>query len=233
MSSTGRRRCSTSAPPGMSPRSSPAPPGPDLVSPGAIAFKTGTSYGYRDAWATGFDGRHTVGVWVGRPDGAPVPGLIGIDAAAPILLDAFARIGPTTPLRAAPPGIVEATCGEPASAAPPLPLAERAERCGRRAAGDRLPAAWRADRPRHQRRRSDAACPEGARRLASLHVVRRWRADRDGGVRQRGFVEACRPGFRRPHGHRRPRRLRDGHRLSRIACHTNETGGAPCRILLW
>jgi penicillin-binding protein 1C len=58
-----------------------------------IAFKTGTSYGYRDAWSVGFDGRMTIGVWVGRPDGAPVPGLIGRSAAAPILFDAFARSG--------------------------------------------------------------------------------------------------------------------------------------------
>ncbi len=92
-------------------------PGPDHVSPGSIAFKTGTSYGYRDAWAIGFDGEHVIGVWVGRPDGAPVPGLIGIDAAAPILMDAFARIGGTTPLRAAPPGIIEAT-----TASLPAPL---------------------------------------------------------------------------------------------------------------
>jgi len=92
-------------------------PGPDHVSPGSIAFKTGTSYGYRDAWAVGFDGKHVIGVWVGRPDGAPVPGLIGVDAAAPILMDAFARLGPTTPLRAAPPGIVEAS-----AASLPAPL---------------------------------------------------------------------------------------------------------------
>ncbi|WP_244443053.1 penicillin-binding protein 1C [Bradyrhizobium sp. Ai1a-2] len=58
-----------------------------------IAFKTGTSYGYRDAWSVGFDGRITIAVWVGRPDGAPVPGLIGRGAAAPILFDAFARTG--------------------------------------------------------------------------------------------------------------------------------------------
>ncbi|MBO4224624.1 penicillin-binding protein 1C [Bradyrhizobium neotropicale] len=58
-----------------------------------IAFKTGTSYGYRDAWSVGFDGRITIGVWVGHPDGAPVPGLIGRSAAAPILFDAFARTG--------------------------------------------------------------------------------------------------------------------------------------------
>ncbi len=83
--------------------------GPDHVSPGLIAFKTGTSYGYRDAWAIGYDGKHVIGVWVGRPDGAPVPGLVGVDAAAPILMDAFARLGPTTPLPAAPPGIVQAS----------------------------------------------------------------------------------------------------------------------------
>jgi len=58
-----------------------------------IAFKTGTSYGYRDAWSIGFDGRMTIGVWVGRPDGAPVPGIAGRTAAAPILFDAFARTG--------------------------------------------------------------------------------------------------------------------------------------------
>jgi penicillin-binding protein 1C len=58
-----------------------------------IAFKTGTSYGYRDAWSVGFDGRYTIGVLVGRPDGAPVPGLLGRAAAAPILFDAFARTG--------------------------------------------------------------------------------------------------------------------------------------------
>lgn len=81
-------------------------PTPAHARAGSIAFKTGTSYGYRDAWAIGFDGRHVVGVWVGRPDGAPVPGLIGIDAAAPILIDAFARLGPPTPLPAAPPGIL-------------------------------------------------------------------------------------------------------------------------------
>jgi penicillin-binding protein 1C len=58
-----------------------------------IAFKTGTSYGYRDAWSIGFDGRMTIGVWVGRPDGAPAPGIVGRTAAAPILFDAFARTG--------------------------------------------------------------------------------------------------------------------------------------------
>jgi penicillin-binding protein 1C len=58
-----------------------------------IAFKTGTSYGYRDAWAMGFDRRHTIGVWVGRADNGAVQGLVGRVIAAPILFDAFARIG--------------------------------------------------------------------------------------------------------------------------------------------
>lgn len=69
-----------------------APP-PANALPGRIAFKTGTSYGFRDAWSIGFDARVTVAVWVGRPDGAPVPGLVGRSHAAPILFDAFARIG--------------------------------------------------------------------------------------------------------------------------------------------
>src|SRR3546814_3967145 len=42
-----------------------------------VAWKTGTSYGFRDAWAIGGTRRHTVGVWVGRPDGTPLPGQYG------------------------------------------------------------------------------------------------------------------------------------------------------------
>ena len=68
-------------------------PPPENGAHNRIAFKTGTSYGYRDAWSVGFDGKITIGVWVGRPDGAPVPGLVGRTAAAPILFDAFARTG--------------------------------------------------------------------------------------------------------------------------------------------
>ena len=68
-------------------------PPPENAAHNRIAFKTGTSYGYRDAWSIGFDGRMTIGVWVGRPDGSPVPGLVGRSAAAPILFDAFARTG--------------------------------------------------------------------------------------------------------------------------------------------
>ncbi|MCQ0988831.1 penicillin-binding protein 1C [Jiella marina] len=75
-------------------------------SPGEIAHKTGTSYGYRDAWTIGYDGRHVVGVWIGRPDGAPVPGLFGQSAAVPVMHDVFARIGPVTRLSGPPPGIL-------------------------------------------------------------------------------------------------------------------------------
>jgi penicillin-binding protein 1C len=85
-----------------------APP-PDNAPAGRIAYKTGTSYGYRDAWAIGFDGRMTIGVWVGRPDGAPVPGLVGRASAAPILFDAFARSGHApTPLPHPPKGVIVA-----------------------------------------------------------------------------------------------------------------------------
>ncbi len=58
-----------------------------------LAYKTGTSYGYRDAWSVGFDGRHVLGVWVGRADAGAVPGLSGYVSAAPILFEAFARAG--------------------------------------------------------------------------------------------------------------------------------------------
>ncbi|MCF8476968.1 MAG: penicillin-binding protein 1C [Pseudolabrys sp.] len=87
---------------------------PPLNAPhGRLAFKTGTSYGYRDAWAVGFDGRMAVGVWVGRPDGSPVPGLVGRASAAPILFDAFARSGLTPrPLPASPKGTVFAATGQ-------------------------------------------------------------------------------------------------------------------------
>ena len=91
-----------------------APP-PDNAPHGRIAFKTGTSYGYRDAWAIGFDGRMTVGVWVGRADGAPVPGLVGRASAAPILFEAFARSG------SAPAGLPRAPRGAIFAASNKLP----------------------------------------------------------------------------------------------------------------
>jgi penicillin-binding protein 1C len=54
-----------------------------------VAFKTGTSYGFRDAWAIGYDAEYSVGVWVGRPDGGYTPGLAGLHNAVPIMLEVF------------------------------------------------------------------------------------------------------------------------------------------------
>ncbi|EPO5265427.1 peptidoglycan glycosyltransferase PbpC [Providencia rettgeri] len=50
-----------------------------------LAWKTGTSYGYRDAWAIGVNPRYTIGVWVGRPDATPVAGQLGFATAIPIM----------------------------------------------------------------------------------------------------------------------------------------------------
>jgi penicillin-binding protein 1C len=52
-----------------------------------VAWKTGTSYGFRDAWALGSTRRYTVGVWVGRPDGTPLPGQYGVVTALPLLFE--------------------------------------------------------------------------------------------------------------------------------------------------
>jgi penicillin-binding protein 1C len=72
-----------------------------------VAYKTGTSYGYRDAWSIGFDGRHVIGVWVGRADNGSVPGITGIKTAAPILFEALDQFGSElTPFRDAPAGAV-------------------------------------------------------------------------------------------------------------------------------
>lgn len=78
---------------------------PAGAAPRGIAYKTGTSYGYRDAWSVGFDGRYVLGVWVGRADAAAVPGLSGYVSAAPILFEGFARSGlAAVPLKPAPAG---------------------------------------------------------------------------------------------------------------------------------
>jgi penicillin-binding protein 1C len=57
-----------------------------------IAWKTGTSYGFRDAWAVGVTPRYAVGVWAGNADGAGRPGLTGYSAAAPILFELFGQL---------------------------------------------------------------------------------------------------------------------------------------------
>ena len=78
---------------------------PDAAPARAIAYKTGTSYGYRDAWSVGYDGRYVLGVWAGRADAGAVPGLSGYISAAPILFEGFTRSGlAAVPLPRAPAG---------------------------------------------------------------------------------------------------------------------------------
>jgi penicillin-binding protein 1C len=57
-----------------------------------IAWKTGTSFGFRDGWAIGISGDYVVGVWVGNADGEGRPGLTGISAAAPVLFEIFGSL---------------------------------------------------------------------------------------------------------------------------------------------
>jgi penicillin-binding protein 1C len=91
---------------------------PAHAKPGLLCYKTGTSYGFRDAWSVGFDGRFVVAAWVGRPDDASTPGLSGRATAAPLLFDAFARLATRpAPMRPAPSGVLR-----PANADLPPPL---------------------------------------------------------------------------------------------------------------
>lgn len=64
-----------------------AQPLPDSALPrvAPLAWKTGTSYGYRDAWAIGLNARYVIGIWTGRPDGTPVAGQFGFASAIPLL----------------------------------------------------------------------------------------------------------------------------------------------------
>src|SRR5260370_18780600 len=68
-----------------------------------LAFKTGTSYGFRDFWAVGYDPEVTIGVWAGRPDGTPMPGRSGRLTAAPIPFNIPALPRPAMPRSQAPP----------------------------------------------------------------------------------------------------------------------------------
>ena len=84
----------------------PPPPGvlPAEIRRGRrLAFKTGTSYGYRDFWAVGYDSEVTIGVWAGRADGTPMPGRSGRLTAAPILFKIADLLGPAMPRSEAPP----------------------------------------------------------------------------------------------------------------------------------
>ena len=96
------------------PRPGTAPDTFDPQSRMRVAWKTGTSYGYRDAWALGSTRRYTVGVWVGRPDGTPMPGQYGAMTALPLLFDTIDSL-PTAPGDATP--------------RPPPPDVERVDVC--------------------------------------------------------------------------------------------------------
>jgi penicillin-binding protein 1C len=96
----------------------PLPPG-FAPGPRRIAFKTGTSYGFRDAWCLGYGARYTAAVWVGRPDGGYTPGLSGLGSAAPVLLEVFDLLsdpGVATLLQHRPPEVLLAGNRELASA---------------------------------------------------------------------------------------------------------------------
>jgi penicillin-binding protein 1C len=88
-----------------------APPAPGMLPAEVrrarpLAFKTGTSYGFRDAWAVGYDSEVTIAVWAGRPDGTPMPGITGRTTAAPVLFKIADLLGPSMGAgsKAPPPG---------------------------------------------------------------------------------------------------------------------------------
>ncbi len=93
------------------------PPPPNFLSAAnrrnaqPIAYKTGTSFGFRDAWAIGYTRDYTIGVWVGRPDGTFSAGRMGRDAAAPILFEAFdlLPVGPSALPAKAPANVIAAS----------------------------------------------------------------------------------------------------------------------------
>jgi penicillin-binding protein 1C len=91
-------------------RNAPPPPGmlpAEVRRARQLAFKTGTSYGFRDAWAVGYDAEVTIAVWAGRADGTPLPGITGRTTAAPVLFKIADLLGPPAATGAAktpPPG---------------------------------------------------------------------------------------------------------------------------------
>jgi penicillin-binding protein 1C len=92
------------------------PPPPSFLAAGnrrnaqPVAYKTGTSFGFRDAWAVGYTRDYTIGVWVGRPDGTFSAGRMGRANAAPILFEAFDLLpqGPSALPERVPPDVIVA-----------------------------------------------------------------------------------------------------------------------------
>lgn len=73
-----------------------------------MSWKTGTSFGYRDAWAIGSTPDYTAGVWVGRPDGTPLPGAMGSDTALPLLRQVLLSLPRRTPREQPPASVTRA-----------------------------------------------------------------------------------------------------------------------------
>jgi len=121
----------------------PAPPGmlPAEVGRGRhLAFKTGTSYGFRDAWAVGYDARVTIAVWAGRPDGTPLPGRSGRVTAAPVMFKIADLLGPAPPDIAPepPPGVLRVSHQDLPAALRRLDPAPLAAGRGREAGGPKI-----------------------------------------------------------------------------------------------
>lgn len=75
-----------------------------------IAWKTGTSYGYKDAWAIGLNSKYVVGVWLGNADGEPRPDLVGARVAAPLMFNLFSFLDGESILNPSPMGSPERIC---------------------------------------------------------------------------------------------------------------------------
>jgi penicillin-binding protein 1C len=162
-------------------------PRAQLVQRPTLAWKTGTSYGFRDAWAIGVAPRYVIGVWIGRPDGTPVPGQFGLASAAPLLLqvhdllanrDSQRGIAPAQEVQPATVGVA-AICWPLGQALPRSDPNCRRQRFAWTLAGTVPPTLQAQDQPlglglqeqlwlNPQGLRVDAACPGAARHSLAL-----------------------------------------------------------------
>jgi len=138
--------------------------------PAGIAWKTGTSWGGRDAWSFGMDRQHVVGVWIGRPDGTPMPGATGARLALPLLAQIFERLPPAPRPIAPQRALTVAASAAPRTDAlrllfpPPRAVLPEAGRVVLRAAGGQRPLTFLVDGaplPTDPARREVAWIPPG------------------------------------------------------------------------
>ncbi len=197
----------------------PPPPGmlPAEVRHGRhLAFKTGTSYGFRDAWAVGYDARVTIAVWAGRPDGTPLPGHSGRVTAAPVLFKIADLLGPAPPNAAPEPpgGVLRISHQELPSALRRLDPAPLAAGRGREAGGPKIlyPAA------RSRRREGTAA------------LAGRWPAPAAHPTATHALLAARRARLRPADRHRRSRTQRAGHRAAFTVRDLKRGASRPARV---